>query len=84
MARILLAIYAVPRPAGRRLAWPTRGKRAANKPAHKASPDAMKSWLVAHCHLFGLSGQNWMLLVAGGMLVYIAVLILTRQFQQRP
>lgn len=43
----------------------------------------MKSWLVAQCDLFGLSGQNWMLLVAGGMLVYIAILIVARQIQPR-
>jgi len=43
----------------------------------------MKSWLVAQCQLFGLPGQNWMLLVAAGLLVYIAILIATRQIRPR-
>ncbi|MGH6726388.1 MAG: hypothetical protein ACREB8_07580 [Pseudolabrys sp.] len=34
----------------------------------------MLNWLTNNCELFGFSGQNWMLLVAGGLLLYIAAL----------
>ena len=39
----------------------------------------MLNWLTGNCELFGLSGQNWMLVVAGGLLAYIAVLALGRR-----
>jgi hypothetical protein len=34
----------------------------------------MLNWLTGNCELFGLTGQNWMLVVGGGLLLYIAVL----------
>jgi hypothetical protein len=36
----------------------------------------MLNWLTGNCELFGLPGQNWMLVVAGGLLLYIAVLVI--------
>ena len=36
---------------------------------------AMLNWLTANCELFGLPGQNWMLVVGGGLLLYIAALV---------
>ena len=36
----------------------------------------MLNWLTENCELFGLPGQNWMLVVAGGLLLYIAVLVI--------
>jgi hypothetical protein len=36
----------------------------------------MLNWLTSNCELFGLPGQNWMLVVAGGLLLYIAVLLI--------
>ena len=35
----------------------------------------MLNWLTSNCELFGLPGQNWMLVVGGGLLLYIAVLV---------
>jgi hypothetical protein len=34
----------------------------------------MLNWLLADYQLFGLTGQNWMLVFGGGLLLYIAVL----------
>jgi hypothetical protein len=34
----------------------------------------MLNWLTNNYELFGLPGQNWMLVVAGGLLLYIAML----------
>lgn len=31
----------------------------------------MLDWLTANCDLFGLPAQNWMLVVGGGLLLYI-------------
>jgi hypothetical protein len=39
----------------------------------------MLNWLTGNFDLFGLSGQNWMLVVAGGLLAYIAVLAIGRR-----
>jgi len=40
----------------------------------------MLNWLTGNCELFGQPiQQNWMLLVAGGLLAYIAVLALGRR-----
>ena len=36
----------------------------------------MLNWLTGNCELFGLAGQNWMLVVAGGLLLYMAVLVI--------
>lgn len=33
---------------------------------------AALDWLVGDCRLFGLTGQNWMPVVGGGLLLYIA------------
>ena len=38
----------------------------------------MLDWLTGNCELFGLAGQNWMLVVAGGLLSYIVVLAISR------
>jgi hypothetical protein len=38
----------------------------------------MREWLVAECNLFGLPTQNWMWLLAGAFLVYLASLGLAR------
>jgi hypothetical protein len=39
----------------------------------------MLSWLVGNCDLFGLSGQNWMVLIGGGLLLYAAMLLIARR-----
>ena len=41
----------------------------------------MLNWLTANCELFGLTGQNWMLVVGGGLLLYIAALVINRRRQ---
>lgn len=42
----------------------------------------MLNWLTSNCELFGLPGQNWMLVVVGGgLLLYIAVLVITNRRQ---
>ena len=38
----------------------------------------MLNWLTANFELFGLPGQNWMFIVAGGLLLYIAMLAISR------
>ena len=38
----------------------------------------MLNWLTGNCDLFGLPGQNWMLIVGGGLLLYIAALAISR------
>lgn len=43
--------------------------------------NAMLNWLTGNCELFGLTGQNWMLVVAGGLLLYIVVLAISRRRQ---
>jgi hypothetical protein len=45
--------------------------------------ETMLSWLIGNCVIFGLNGQNWMLLVGGGLLLYIGALIAARHFQDR-
>jgi hypothetical protein len=37
---------------------------------------AMLNWLTGNCDLLGFNGQNWMLVLAGGLLAYIAVLVI--------
>jgi len=39
----------------------------------------MLNWLVDDCHLFGLTGQNWMPVVGSGLLLYIAILVIARR-----
>ncbi len=41
------------------------------------------NWLVANFDLFGLPGQNWMLVVAGAIAVYVALLAVARRGGQR-
>lgn len=38
-------------------------------------------WLIGNYELFGIIGQNWMLVVGGGLLLYIATLVIARYFQ---
>jgi hypothetical protein len=38
-------------------------------------------WLIGNCELFGIAGQNWMLVLGGGLLLYVATLIVARHFQ---
>lgn len=40
---------------------------------------AMLNWLTGNFEVFGLPGQNWMLVVAGGFLLYIAALAIGRR-----
>lgn len=42
---------------------------------------AMLNWLTGNCDLFGFEGQNWMPVLAGGLLIYIAVLVIGRNRQ---
>lgn len=37
------------------------------------------NWLMGNCNLFGFNGQNWMPVLAGGLLLYIAVLAIGRR-----
>ncbi len=37
---------------------------------------AMLNWLTESSEWFGLPGQNWMLVVAGGLLLYMAALVI--------
>jgi hypothetical protein len=39
----------------------------------------MLHWLVGNCHLFGFTAQNWMLVVAGALALYVLTLLLARQ-----
>ena len=43
----------------------------------------MLNWLVGNCEVFGVTGQNWMLVVGGGLLLYITMLIVARRRQPR-
>ena len=42
---------------------------------------AALDWLVGDCRLFGLTGQNWMPVVGGGLRLYIAILVIARRRQ---
>jgi hypothetical protein len=42
---------------------------------------SMLNWLTGNCDLLGFNGQNWMLVLAGGLLAYIAVLVIGRRRQ---
>lgn len=39
----------------------------------------MLEWLTGNCRFFGLTGQNWMLVLGLGLLAYIAVLAYARR-----
>ena len=47
----------------------------------KDTAHAALDWLVGDCRLFGLTGQNWMPVVGGGLLLYIAILVIARRRQ---
>ncbi len=38
----------------------------------------MLQWLVGSCRVLGLNGQNWMLVIAGALAVYLVVLYFIR------
>jgi hypothetical protein len=38
----------------------------------------MLLWLTGGCRVFGLNGQNWMLVIAGALAVYFVALALLR------
>ena len=42
---------------------------------------AMLDWFIGDWQMFGLYGQNWMLAFGGGLLLYIAVLLIGRRRQ---
>jgi hypothetical protein len=42
---------------------------------------AMLNWLTGNCDLLGFNGQNWMPVLAGGLLTYIAVLVIGHRRQ---
>lgn len=70
--RILFSIYRIRRPGRRTL--PDRS-------VIRHAFHAMLNWLTGNCELFGVTGQNWMLVVAGGVLLYIAVLAISHRRQ---
>lgn len=41
----------------------------------------MLNWLTTNCDLFGLPGQNWMLVVGGVLLLYVAAPVITNRRQ---
>ena len=41
--------------------------------------NGMLQWLVDDWHLFGLSGQNWLLVIGGGLALYIAGLVIAHR-----
>jgi hypothetical protein len=43
----------------------------------------MLQWLVEDWHLFGLSGQNWLLVIGGGLALYIAGLVIAARRRPR-
>lgn len=43
----------------------------------------MLNWLIGNCEFFGYTGQNWMVALAGALLLYIAVLVIGRRRQTR-
>ncbi len=42
----------------------------------------MMNWLVGDSQVFGLTVENWMLLMGGGLLLYIAVLVIAGRRRQ--
>lgn len=61
--------------------WRAAAPRLAGTRAKRAPglARAMLDWLTKNCDLFGLPAQNWMLVVGGGLLLYIGVLALPRR-----
>ena len=39
----------------------------------------MQDWLTGNCWMFGLAGQNWMLVAGGGLLIYVCALAFARR-----
>ena len=44
---------------------------------------ALMNWLVGNSNLFGIPAENWMLVIGGGLLVYIAVLVIAEHCHAR-
>ena len=45
----------------------------------------MLQWLVGSCQVLGLNGQNWMLVIAGALVVYcLALFVLRRRHPRTP
>jgi hypothetical protein len=42
----------------------------------------MVNWLLTDCDIFGLQTQNWMFVFAGGLIAYLAVLLVTQHRQR--
>jgi hypothetical protein len=45
---------------------------------------ALMNWLAGHTEWFGVPAENWMLVIGGGLLVYIAILVIAERRQPRP
>jgi hypothetical protein len=43
----------------------------------------MLHWLVGNCDVFGVRAQNWMLVAAGALALYVLMLVLIRQRRTR-
>lgn len=43
----------------------------------------MLNWLLEDFDVFGLPGQNWMLIFAGSLIIYIAGLAMARRRERR-
>ena len=44
---------------------------------------ALMNWLVGNSDLFGVPAENWMLVIGGGLLVYITVLVIAGRCHAR-
>ena len=42
----------------------------------------MLDWLIADWTLFGVAGQNWMLVFGGGLLLYVVILTVAGRRRQ--
>ena len=40
---------------------------------------ALMNWLVGNSNLFGIPAENWMLVIGGGLLIYIAGLVIAER-----
>jgi hypothetical protein len=40
-------------------------------------------WLVGHIDVFGVTIENWMLVIGGGLLLYIAALVIAERRRPR-
>jgi hypothetical protein len=48
---------------------------------HEVGPTVI-NWLIGNFKLFGVDIQNWMLAAAGGLLLYIVILMIARRWQR--